>query len=628
MKRYLICDIETDDLKAQKIWVICTKDFHTGETRVFTRPDLNPEDFLTYQRQFDFIVGHNFLWFDNPTLLRLVNGYERDPQSVIDTLVVSRLINHWDYEKHGLEEWGERLGIKKPEYTDWAGGLTDEMIHRCAEDVEITEAVFKFFKRYIEDDRLKRAMAVEHRAAIICREMHENGFGFDTDGARVLHSKIKEELDKLEKAIQEAFPPRKVLNRTILPVPTKDGKINRKDFRWIKDGRSPEEHGYVVGVPVNIFDTVEFNPASPKQCIERLNEFGWKPFEKTKGHIKLEREIKWARGDQREELLQKLEHFKHYGWTISEDNLETLPEEAPQAAKLLVRHILLTRRVSTLQEWIDAYNENTRCIHGEVRAIGTWTHRASHKNPNTGNIARVTSEFGADMRALWMAGPNKRQVGCDAEGIQLRVLAHYMDDDEFTQALVSGNSDDGTDVHTLNWRKLGDACKDRTTAKTFIYSYLLGAGVGKTASIFGCSEAEAKEAREKFVNSFPGLNYLKSVLIPSDAERGWFEGLDGRPVMCDSEHLMLAGYLQNGETVIMKYANWLWRQKLLKEKIPFWQMNYVHDEWQTRTVDDEDIATYIGQVQADSIVQAGIDLGVKCPLAGKFQIGYNWKDCH
>ena len=117
-------------------------------------------------------------------------------------------------------------------------------------------------------------------------------------------------------------------------------------------------------------------------------------------------------------------------------------------------------------------------------------------------------------------------------------------------------------------------------------------------------------------------------MIPEDGERGFFWGLDGRPVMCDSEHLMLAGYLQNGETIVMKYANWLWREQLRKEKIPFRQMAYVHDEWQTETVDDDDVVKFVKEVQANSIVQAGIDLGVKCPLAGKAVDGYNWAECH
>lgn len=619
--KYLLIDIEADGLDPKNIWVCVTKDYQTNEVRIWTSPKGLTEYITDY-----WLVGHNILWFDIPVLNRLWN-LGINPERCIDTLVFSRLFNSWDYSRHSLGDWGERLGCPKSHFSDWSK-LSDEMIKYCIQDVEVEHKLFDFFLPYIEHERYKHANEIEHRAAIVCTEMHYNGFGFDIEGARRLHKQIESELKLLDVEIQKSFPPRKVLIKTILPKPTKDGRISRVDFRWLTDGRTPEQLGARVGIPYHLYDTIEFNPASPKQCIERLNEFGWKPIEKTKGHTKVERDLKWARGKDRKELLEKLEGFKVYGWTISEENLETLPPDSPPAAKLLVRHILLTRRLSTLEEWINAYNSNTKRIHGEVRAIGTWTHRAAHKNPNTGNIARVSSEFGSEMRTLWNAGVGFRQVGCDAEGIQLRILAHYMRDSEFTAALVSGRSEDGTDVHTLNWKKLGSACKDRTTAKTFIYSYLLGAGVGKTAQIFSCTEEEAREAREKFVNGFPGLRYIKEELIPSDAHRGWFEGLDGRPVMCDSEHLMLAGYLQNGESIVMKYANWLWRQQLRKEKIPFWQMNYVHDEWQTRTIDDENVATYIGQVQAQSIVQAGIDLGVKCPLAGKSIIGYNWKDCH
>lgn len=630
-RKYLLIDIEADGLDPKNIWVVVTKDYQTNEVKVWTSPRGLREYLAGY-----WLVGHNILWYDVPSLNRLwVMGI--DPTKCIDTLVFSRLFNSWDYSRHSLADWGERLGCSKSNFSDWSK-LSDEMIEYCKQDVEVEHRLFDFFLPYINNERFIRANEIEHRAAICCTEMHYNGFGFDVEGAKTLHTQIANELSSLSEQIATAFPPRKVLNRTILPRPTKTGAIHRGDFRWITDGRTPEEHGYRVGVPVTLFDTIEFNPASPKQCIERLNEFGWKPTEKTKGHLRTERDLKWARGKDRKKLTDKLAEYAIYGWTVSEENLETLPDTAPDAAKLLVRHILLTRRLSTLDEWIGAYNESTGRIHGEVRAIGTWTHRAAHKNPNTGNIARVSSEFGGEMRSLWRAGEGYRQVGCDAEGIQLRILAHYMDDREFTQALVSGKSYDGTDVHTLNWKKLGSACKDRTTAKTFIYSYLLGAGVGKTATIFQCSEAEAREAREKFVDGFPGLRRIREELIPYDAKRGWFEGLDGRPVMCDSEHLMLAGYLQNGESIVMKHANWKWRNDLKQLGIPFFQMNYVHDEWQVRfKVEDRyDFAEHLifkeinkaGELMAESIKWAGEDLNVKCPLAGAFKIGYNWKDCH
>jgi DNA polymerase-1 len=182
---------------------------------------------------------------------------------------------------------------------------------------------------------------------------------------------------------------------------------------------------------------------------------------------------------------------------------------------------------------------------------------------------------------------------------------------------------------------LGPVCKDRDTAKTFIYAWLLGAGIAKVAQILNCKNNEAKEAVTSFLNRITGLKYLKEEVIPRDANRGYFIGLDGRAVICDSEHLMLAGYLQNGESVIMKRANVLWRNRLLKEKIPFKQVDFVHDEWQTEVPDDLELATYIAKIQADSIRQVGEDLKLNCPMAGsilnqhkQLAIGANWSITH
>jgi hypothetical protein len=98
---------------------------------------------------------------------------------------------------------------------------------------------------------------------------------------------------------------------------------------------------------------------------------------------------------------------------------------------------------------------------------------------------------------------------------------------------------------------------------------------------------------------------------------------------------MLGGYLQNGESVIMKRACLLWRARLKKERIPFWQVNYVHDEWQTETIKDMQLARYIADVQMNSIKQTGEDLGLRCPMAGSIlsahetiAIGNNWRETH
>jgi DNA polymerase I len=244
------------------------------------------------------------------------------------------------------------------------------------------------------------------------------------------------------------------------------------------------------------------------------------------------------------------------------------------------------------------------------------------------------------MRSLWRAPRNRLLVGVDADSIQLRIFAHYIDDEEFTHAIVSGSKSDKTDPHSLNQRVLGDLCKDRATAKTYIYALLLGAGDGKLAQILGCDLARAKESRHRIMARYSGFATLQEVRVPKDAKRGYFVGLDGRKVRIPGEtyrdrcHLALSGYLQNGEAVIMKRACLKWFDKLqaLDAKL----VNFVHDEWQTECPNDMSIALKIAQLQADSLVKVGEELNLKCPLAGSYwsdshndySIGTNWSQTH
>jgi DNA polymerase-1 len=367
--------------------------------------------------------------------------------------------------------------------------------------------------------------------------------------------------------------------------------------------------------------------------VERLWEAGWKPADKTKGYLdELSKPIK-------DRSKERLEHFEKYGWKVNETNLSSLPDEAPEGAKKLVERIIHDSRRSTLEEWFKAYNEELQGITGTFNGIGAWTHRMSHVRPNMANIAAekslkyqsdfladIVKEYGRNLRSLWQARDGYVLVGTDAEGIQLRVLAHYINDDTFTQALVSGSKQDHTDCHSLNQRALGQVCRSRDNAKTFIYAFLLGAGIAKVAEIFGCSSKQAKEAVDKFIRAYPGLKLLKDKIIPNDASRGYFRGLDGRLVACDSEHLMLAGYLQNGEKVIMLTALKLWYYRLKQEGVPFKLVNMVHDEFVTETIPE--FAEYVKDVQEWSIAEAGRLLNLNCPMAGSGSIGHTWYDIH
>lgn len=641
----VVCDIECDSLNPTKIWVAVCKQL-TGEVDVFIRPDLNPGDFLDYARGVTRWIGHSFISFDLPVLNRLVPGLSLDPKHVIDTLVVSRLVDYKMAGGHGLEAWGERVGVPKPPVENWED-FGPHIVERCKQDVEINHKVFEKLRKYIYSPAWKTALQVEHQTEIMCRELHVNGFRFDKAKADALLQSLETERSALEAGFQRDFPPRFKAIKEINPGLTKKGTLHKGDFRWCPD---EELHHYSAGCPFTRIEPLVFDPASKQQIIDRLWEAGWKPTNKTEGHKDYLKATRRGGKDP-----EKHERFKRYGWKVDDTNLHTLPAAAPQGAKNLTRWLHLTGRINQLKGWCDAFNPISRRIHGKFMGIGAWSHRMSHNNPN---MANASSEH--EYRELWVADEGKLLLGCDAEGIQLRVLAHYIDDPVFTQALIAGDKELGTDAHSLNARALGEVClrwsdpkwvngrpiakgyenEPRERAKTFIYAFVLGASASKIAEIFECSAWEAEEAVENFIGRYPGLRELKSQRIPRDAARGYFQGFDGRYVKCDSEHLMLAGYLQNGESTIMKVATQQWKREVEKENIWYKFVNFVHDEWQTvidpailyirgKDKEGKDILGHrLGDIQAQAITWAGEVLNCKCPQAGQYKIGSTWADTH
>lgn len=333
------------------------------------------------------------------------------------------------------------------------------------------------------------------------------------------------------------------------------------------------------------------------------------------------------------------EKFAKYGWMCNETNLGTLPEDAPDGARNLAEWLTLEGRRSSLVEWLGHVADDGR-IHGRFTHIGAWTGRLSHSAPNQANIPAafqgkiksavdaVKDKYDGKMRGLWGVEQGNWLVGTDAEGIQLRILAHLMKSEEYVHAIVSGKKEDETDIHNLNRKALGMSHVTRDMAKTFIYAFLLGAGNDKIGQILKINAREAAQAVDNFMNSISGLSRLKKQVIPHIAQRGWFRGLDGRKVKVPSEHKTLAGLLQSGESVVMKHAVLQWTRQAKEQGIKFKLVTWPHDEWQTEVYGDRGVAERLGEIQRQSIVDTGVKLSILCPLAGSTDIGKDWHETH
>ena len=79
---------------------------------------------------------------------------------------------------------------------------------------------------------------------------------------------------------------------------------------------------------------------------------------------------------------------------------------------------------------------------------------------------------------------------------------------------------------------------------------------------------------------------------------------------------------------MMKQANVLFWQHLRDMKIDMLvsQLGFFHDEVQLSV--NPEAADVVGKLFADCITEAGVLLKFRCPLAGEYRIGANWRDTH
>lgn len=625
--RTIIADIETDGLNATKIWCICWKDVETGEVGEEIYPEVTGRCFDGV----DCVVGHNFICFDMPILRRLIS-VPVNPDTVLDTLVLSRLLNYSRPGGHSLEQYGKEFKIEKTGLDLKWDVFDPGMVARCHSDVAITEALYLSQKKYIEAPRWQEAIRTEHFIANLCNTLESNGLAFDITKAKVLYSEINTKLEAIDSILDTAFPPKLVPREPFIPRITKSGKMHKVDERSILEAHISEKKGewYIL------YDEVPFNPKSAKDRIERLNEAGWRPANRTKGHIEFLRSLGRGKRAKTPEQIEKKGYYETYGWKTDEENLATLPDTAPVGAQRLKERLLLQGKATRLEEWFNAYNPVSERIHGTFTSIGSWPHRLSHSGPNMANVPKFISEdktpYSDKMRGLWVAPRGKVLVGVDAEGIQLRIFAHLINDPELIASLEKGKKEDGTDPHSLNKGIIGRICQSRDAAKRFIYALFFDMGDGKAAEVLDCSREEAKDARNRLVNHYPGYKRLKEGQIPECAARGYFEGLDGRLVFIagetqeQKEHYCLSGMLQNGEKIITARAAEIWVPRLEECKVQYKLVNYVHDEFVTECLPED--AAMIRNIQCEAIHQVGLDLKMNCRLSGEGKIGKNWMEVH
>lgn len=501
------------------------------------------------------LVAHNGIFFDFPILNRLWNT-KIVPSMCIDTLVMSRLMNPSRENGHSLAAWAISLGTEKIDFKDFDGGWSQEMQDYCIRDVEVLEKVYNaLLKEKDQNGFSQDSIELEHQVAIIIAKQERNGFKFDLPAAMVLLAGLKDKMVSIETSLQSIFPPI-VTERT-----------SEKTGKRLKD------------------DVEVFNPGSRQQIAKRLQEKGWKPTKKTeKGQV-----------------------------IVDESTLAGV--DIPEA-RAIAEYLLIQKRVAMVESWIESVSDDNR-IHGKVITNGAVTGRMTHSTPNMAQVPSVGSEYGPECRSLFIVEKGYKLVGCDAASLELRMLAHYMKDEQYAREIVEG------DIHTKNQTAAG--LETRAQAKTFIYALLYGAGPAKIGKIVGGSAAHGQKLIDTFLRNTPSLKRLRDK-VEKLSVQGSLPGLDGRRLFIRSSHAALNTLLQGAGAIVMKQALVLLDEQLRRYKLDAKFVVNVHDEFQLEV--KEEHAQRVGELAVDSIKKSGVVLGLRCPLDGEYKIGNNWSDTH
>ena len=515
----------------------------------------NEQDFKAYvsDRPNASWVFHNGIGFDVPVLDRLWN-VSFDRSRIVDTLVLSRLADPSRSGGHSLRNWGNTLGFAKGDHNDWSQ-LTPEMIDYCLRDVELTEAVYNKLK--VELDGFKQeSVDLEHQVQWLMQQQEDNGWLLDQRLCHLLVAKFKERMNEIESDLQAVFPP------------VVEERYSEKTGKRLKD------------------KVTVFNVGSRQQVADRLTAKGavWSAVTTTGKPVVDEK-------------------------TLKENH------HVPEAQQVL-EYLLLQKRHSQVKSWLEHVKPDGR-VHGRVISNGAVTGRMTHQNPNMAQVPSSSSQYGEECRRCWTVPEGYKLVGADASGLELRMLAHYMGDEEFTDVLLR------EDIHTRN--QLAAGLATRAQAKTFIYAFLYGAGDAKIGSIVGGSAKDGNQLRTRFLRNTPTLETLRD-RVGQAARKGYLVGLDGRKLWVRSEHSALNTLLQAAGAVVMKKALVLLNLHATEHNINFKFIGNIHDEIQSEVATKQ--AEKFGWLAVECIKAAGISFSLRCPLDGEYQIGNTWSETH
>ncbi len=334
-------------------------------------------------------------------------------------------------------------------------------------------------------------------------------------------------------------------------------------------------------------------------------------------------------------LDTKAKKSKTGQYSTSEEVLQGLKEKHPIVGKIL-DYRELKKLISTYFSALPTYiNSETGKIHTTYNQTVTATGRLSSSNPNLQNLP-IRSERGQLIRRAVIADDECEIISADYSQIELRLMAHFSQDEHLLQAFRMGQ-----DIHTATAAKIfevniNEVTKEqRRRAKTANFGIIYGISAFGLAQQLDCSRAEAKSLIDGYFAAFPKVIDFIEKQKQIAREQGYVETLFGRKrylpdilsqnsvVRSFAERNAVNAPIQGTAADIIKIAMVRIANRLQAEGLHADMIMQVHDELNFNVPENEvNVVRDLVVSEMENAVQLSV------PIVAECGVGKNWLQAH
>lgn len=674
------------------------------------------EEFLN---KVQVVVGHNFQKYDLPAMVKLMginfNGEVKDTWSMSKTLWPDRNKDGNGWSGHGLAAWGEYFGIPKPEYEEWET-FDLGMLWRCYQDVVINTKTYQHLKGEASGWDWDAAVRLENDVSGYLGVQEAYGMPFDIKAAKGLVEAWTGTMDKIYAELRPMLSMEMddCVGNSILDIwmiTHSTGKFKSYASTFRKLGKHKATPG--PDDPIKEPRYLDHKGETLKHLFS-VNQSGFRVSSKNaqmktrdaKGKLTAEvqkfytdpREVGgpftpiiWnepniGSDDKLRKQLLKLgwvpDKTKEEEWTdtgspritLKGNPVDSLNEISGTAGKLLAEYTVTKHRRSQVVGLIGCVREDGR-ISAECNSGSTNTARASHAK--VVNMPGVEAPLGKEIRSLFNVDISTEDgrpwvyINTDASGLEARMLAHVINDEEVSKLICYPEEVDGKkfDFHTLLWQAILEFSSSRGNTKTIEYGMFYGSGdekIGRTCDIgprptekalkllgwkqtrsgswkhpekarggvtFDAAQCIVVGAvvRKRILEKVPPLSKAIDA-AKEEAEQGYIVGLDGRKLWMRQSfgkvqvHKALNTKLQSAGAIVMSKATQFLNERCNAEKLRWQQICFYHDEWSILAHPDD--AKRVGEISEQAIRDAGKFFNLNVDLDAEAAYGTCWSDTH